>query len=284
MGELDGVVVASLEARRKAEMASLISRHGGTPYSAPALREVPLDNRDEVAAFIQRFTTEPVSLLICLTGVGTRALLQTATALGKLEDVLTTLARITVMARGPKPVAVLREYRVRIDLVPPEPNTSRELLEMLQPLELKGKLIAIQHYGEPNRFLREALLDQGVRLLEVSLYQWALPEDLEPLARFLADVRQGQIQVVATTSKTQVHNLFALAEEQNVVDELRGVLNRSVVVAAVGPVCAQAWKDWGVRVDIIPEHPHMGHLIAAIADHCERHGPKKHASAVQARS
>ena len=34
MGALDSVVVASLEARRRVEMASLISRQGGIPYEA----------------------------------------------------------------------------------------------------------------------------------------------------------------------------------------------------------------------------------------------------------
>ena len=284
MGALDSVVVASLEARRRVEMASLISRQGGIPYEAPALREVPLENGDEVTAFINRFLAEPVAALVCLTGVGTRALLQAAAAQDVLEPILNKLASTTVVARGPKPVAVLREYNVRIDLVPPEPNTSREVLELLRPLELRGKLIAMQHYGEPNQFLREALIAEGAQVLEVSLYRWSLPEDTTPLVRFLTDVQQGGIQIVAANSKTQVHNLFAVAEQQGVNDGLRDILNQSVVVAAVGPVCAQAWRDNGVAVDVVPEHPHMGHLVHAIADYWAEHGAKAAGASSKAHS
>lgn len=280
MPALDGIVVATLEARRKAEMASLITRQGGTPYSVPALREIALDNQDDIRAFLDRLTAEPVAIFICLTGVGTRALLEAAKEMGKLDDVLSTLAGLTVVARGPKPVAVLREYGIRIDIVPPEPNTSHELLALLQPLGLRGKLVAMQHYGEPNVFLREALLAEGPELLEVSLYRWSMPDDPGPLAGFLTDVQDGRINIVAATSQSQVRNLFAVAEEHGKADALRDTLNRSVIVAAVGPVCAQGWQDYGVTVDVVPEHPHMGHLVLAIADYVRQHGATKPASTV----
>ncbi|MBM2826755.1 MAG: Uroporphyrinogen synthase, uroporhyrinogen decarboxylase [Dehalococcoidia bacterium] len=280
MSRLNGKVVATLEARRASEMAGLISRHGGVPYSAPAMREVPLDNRGEVAAFVDRLIAGPLDVLICLTGGGTRALLEAADGMGRLPEVIGALSKIIVVARGPKPVAVLRQYGVRIDYVPPEPNTSQELLEMIRPLELSGKVVAMQHYGEPNVFLREALLSLGAHVFEVSLYQWALPEDKEPLVRFLADIQSGGIDVVAATSKTQIHNLFAVAKSLGKVESLRDSLNTSVSVAAVGPVAAQAWRDWGVSVDIIPVHPKMGHLVLAIAEHFQSKHPEEVKAAV----
>lgn len=259
-----------LEARRASEMASLITRHGGVPYSAPALKEVPLENQTEVADFIDRLITGPVDIVIFLTGVGTRALLEAASTLSRLDEALDALQHMTVVARGPKPVAVLKQYKVRIDLVPPEPNTSQELLEMLKPLGLEGKTVAMQHYGQLNVFLRDALLRLGAKVLEVSLYRWDLPDDREPLVRFLHDVQKGSIHVVAGTSQIQVHNLFRLAQHFGQEETLREALNRSVAIAAVGPVCASAWREWGVKVDIIPEHPMMGHLVLAIANYCRK--------------
>ncbi|MSQ27958.1 MAG: uroporphyrinogen-III synthase [Dehalococcoidia bacterium] len=264
MGVLDGRVVAVLEARRAGDMASLITRQGGTPYPAPALKEVPLENQGEVAQFVDRMATESVSVAIFLTGVGAAALLAAAESLGRLSEVLGALSRAIVVARGPKPVAVLKRYGVRVDLVPPEPNTSRELLEQLEGLDLPGKLVALQHYGQPNVFLRDALLARGAQLLEVSLYGWEMPDDRGPLTAFLADVQRGGIDAVAATSQAQVHNLFRLAAHFGQAEALRAALNQSVAVAAVGPVCARAWVDQGVAVDIEPEHPKMGHLVLAI--------------------
>ncbi|MSQ14913.1 MAG: uroporphyrinogen-III synthase [Dehalococcoidia bacterium] len=279
MGILEGKVIAVLEARRAGDMVSLITRHGGIPYSAPALKEVPLDNSGEVASFIDQFVDGRVSLVIFLTGVGTRALLGAAAGNGRLEEVLAALDRMTVVARGPKPVAVLKEYKVRIDMVPPEPNTSQELLEMLRPLELRGKTVAMQHYGQPNVFLRDALVELGAAVLEVSLYRWDMPDDAEPLAHFLDDVQKQTIHVVAATSQAQVHNLFRLAESFGKQEALQNVLNKSVAVAAVGPVCARAWEELGVTVDIMPVHPKMGHLVLAIADYLHKNDDKGAAGA-----
>lgn len=251
-------------------MASLIARHGGVAYSAPALKEAPLSNGGEVAAFIEQAIAGPVDIIIFLTGVGARALLEAASRQDRLEELLTSLGRMTVVARGPKPVAVLRGYKVRIDLVPPEPNTSQELLKLLLPLGLKGKTIAVQHYGQTNVFLRDALLEAGARVLEVSLYRWELPDDQGPLLRFLEDVQRGSIHVVAGTSQAQVQNLFSLARSFGWEEALCKALNSSVAVAAVGPVCARAWQEYGVKVDIVPEHPKMGHLVLAIADYCQK--------------
>ena len=265
MGDLQGKVIATFEARRSEEMAGLIRRHGGVPYTAPALREVPLNNTGEVDAFVSRVIDTPPDIFTCLTGVGTRALLERTGE--RLPQFLQAMSKSTVVARGPKPVAVLRQHSVRIDLVPPEPNTSHELLEQLRPKGLWGKTVALQHYGEPNEFLRDALRAEGAEVWEVSLYRWALPEDQEPLVRFLSDVQGGAIHAVAATSKSQVRNLFALAEHFGQAEALRGALNAGVTVAAVGPVTASEWEAHEVRVDVVPEHPHMGHLVVALAEY-----------------
>lgn len=272
MADLKGKIIATFEARRSQEMANLIQRHGGVPYIAPALREVPLDNDAEVAEFVGRVIATPPDIFICLTGVGTRSLFERAAGQGLLDPLLGALARTALVARGPKPIAVLRQYGVRVDLVPPEPNTSHEIMEMLRPLRLLGKTVAVQHYGEPNEYLRQALTEEGAQLWEVSLYRWAMPEDQEPLRRFLSDVQTGTIDVVSATSRSQVHNLFALAEHFDQADALRDALNDRLIVAAVGPVTAGEWRAFGVTVDVEPEHPHMGHLVLAIAEYLSR-GP-----------
>jgi hypothetical protein len=47
------------------------------------------------------------------------------------QEFVTALSRTTVIARGPKPVAALRELGVVIAAVVPELNTWRELLRLL---------------------------------------------------------------------------------------------------------------------------------------------------------
>lgn len=272
MANMAGKTIALLEARRSQEMAALVVRHGGVPYLSPALREAPLENREEIARFVDILCQGSIHVIIFLTGVGCRAFLQSTESLGRLPQVLEALARIKVVARGPKPVVVLYSYKVRIDFVPPEPNTSEEILAELRSWHLDGKTVAIQLYGGSTPFLevlRRGLQKLGAKVLEISLYSWRQPLDLGPLLLFLEDCRAGKIDVLAITSSSQVNNLFEVAENLGKADVLRETLNTSVLVASVGPVSSQALREHGVKVTIQPEHGKMGHLVLAIAEHLE---------------
>jgi uroporphyrinogen-III synthase len=71
---LYGLRVLAFESRRATEMAELIRRHGGEPLSAPALREVPLDDNREVLDYIRRLDGGGIDIVILMTGVGVRTM------------------------------------------------------------------------------------------------------------------------------------------------------------------------------------------------------------------
>src|SRR6185295_10842938 len=97
----------------------------------PALREVPLDTNTDAFAFIDSLLRHEFDLVILLTGVGTRALLAVVDRRGQRTAFVKALASTRVAARGPKPVAVLRELGLTAWVTAPEPNTWRELLATL---------------------------------------------------------------------------------------------------------------------------------------------------------
>ncbi len=67
------------------------------------------------------------------------------------DALLDAMRRTTVAVRGPKPVAVLREWSVPIAIRAAEPNTWRELVEALASAgAIDGKRIAVQEYGRAN--------------------------------------------------------------------------------------------------------------------------------------
>src|SRR5580698_5464630 len=99
-----GLRVLALESRRAAEMAELIRKQGGEPFVAPSMREVPLEEDDATRRFAERLYAGEFDMMVLLTGVGTRQLNR---LLGpRFGEALRSL---TVAARGPKPVAALRE-------------------------------------------------------------------------------------------------------------------------------------------------------------------------------
>jgi uroporphyrinogen-III synthase len=268
-GPLAGKTVAFLESRRAQEVARMIERQGGTPFITPTLREVPVEDETTLRPWLDRLAAPEFQVVVFLTGVGCRTLLEAATRFGILDAALAGLATTRVVARGPKPVQVLKEHRVRIDYVPPEPNTSDELLAEMVGWDLPGKRIGIQCYGGTTPFLerlRAGLAAAGAQVDEVMPYRWEGPLDDRPVRDLIAACLAGQVDALAVMSSSQIHNLFAVADEHDQAGTLQRALNDPrVLVAAVGPVTRDAIEAHGVRVDVEPEHPKMGHLITAIA-------------------
>lgn len=268
---LNGKVIAFLEARMRSEMAALIQRHGGIPYPAPALQENYLKDSPEVHRLVRDICDRHLSTVILLTGVGTRALIAAAAVMGLEEEFLRSLDTRTVIARSPKPARVLRQYNIHIDVMPPEPYTSQDLVEAIGGIDLRGQEVAVQAYGSPNGFLVRSLQSRGARVREVTLYNWGLPQDAAPVIAMIDELSRGKIDALAFTSQPQVDNLLTIAAQAGKESSLRDILSGgSVVVASVGPVCSRKLRDRGIKVDVEPDHVHMGNLIMALAQHFQR--------------
>ena len=278
---LEGLRVATLESRRAEQMAKLIENCGGMAVSAPAMREVPLEDNPSAFRFAEELLAGKLDAVIFLTGVGTRFLFRVLETKYPHEQLMEALCRLEVVARGPKPVAVLREWDVAIGLAAPEPNTWRDLLKALDEhtplLPLHGKRIAVQEYGVPNRELMEGLQTRGAQVLPVPVYQWALPQDVGPLRQVIGEIAAGRIDVLVITSANQIHNLMRVAGENGLEDAIRHGLERAVV-ASVGPIATQALLEHGISADLEPSRPKMGQLVFETAQKAKALLSEKRAS------
>jgi uroporphyrinogen-III synthase len=270
---LRGASVALLEARMSRELADIVTRYGGSPHSVPAVREAPLPPSDQITVFLDRLCHGAFSLVIFLTGVGVTTLLREAERLGQLGETVGALRRTRIACRGPKPVAALRRHAVPVHLTTGDPCTTTELLHTLQAIDLTGAAVALVHYGERYAPLASALRERGARLEEICLYEWLLPETLEPLRALVADVIGGRMDAVAFTSQVQCRHLFQIAGDMGQADELTDALNTRTTVAVIGPVCRAALKEHGVTPRVMPAVPKMQPLIAALAEYLDLTSP-----------
>ncbi|MGH8726924.1 MAG: uroporphyrinogen-III synthase [Burkholderiales bacterium] len=260
-----GKTIALLEARLSTQLADLVRKYGATPFSAPALREEPDIDLQGIERLVQDWQRVPPDLFIFQTGVGTRALFAAADSLGFTDALLGFLTRGRIVVRGPKPTAALRARIVRIDLSATDPYTTAEVLQQLEHIELNGKRVVVQRYGEPNVDLDSALKAKGAEVIEVPTYRWALPENTQPLIDLMEALAQKRIDAVAFTSASQVDNFFAVAEKQNKRDALRDDLN-ATPVASIGPVCSRALAKHRVTIQLEASPPKLGPLVQAIND------------------
>jgi uroporphyrinogen-III synthase len=262
--------VLILESRRAREMASIVASYGGTPISAPSMREVPLESNTEALAFADALERGEYDLVILLTGVGTRALVAVVEGVrGSRDAFVAALRRTRVVARGPKPVAVLRELDVPVWLTAPEPNTWREVLAALDgrqsELPLRGARVAVQEYGASNPDLLSGLEARGATVTSVPVYQWALPEDLGPLESACRALAGGGVDVVLFTTATQVVHLLKVAQSMGLDEGVRTGL-RKAVVASIGPTTTEELRQRGIAPDLEPSHPKMGFLVREAAE------------------
>jgi uroporphyrinogen-III synthase len=258
-----GLRVVSFESRRAVEMAELIRRQGGEPFVAPSMREAPLENNPEAFEFAERLFRGEFDLMIFLTGVGTRALNKVLASRYPQEQFAEALRKITVAARGPKPLAALREMQVPVAVAAPEPNTWRELLGALDGR--KDQRIAVQEYGKSNNELLEALRAGGAEVTPVRVYQWDLPEDTAPLREAVHRMAEGKADVAMFTTSIQIPHLFRIAAEERLAETMLAAL-RGMVIASIGPTTTETLEEFGLSSDITPTHPKMGFLVKETAE------------------
>jgi uroporphyrinogen-III synthase len=263
-----GLRVLSLESRRAPEMAKLIAGNGGVPTVAPSMREIPLASNTEALAFARKLSEGGFDIVIFLTGVGTRALARVVETVYPVEQFVAALRKIAVVARGPKPVAALKEMGVPVTVVVPEPNTWRDLLRTLDEktgsVPLRGRQVAVQEYGTSNPELLAGLSDRGAHVTRVPVYEWGLPEDVGPLRAAVTSIARHEFDVVMFTTGIQVNHLFQVAAGMNQEEPVRQGLSRTLI-ASIGPVTSERLQEYGLKADMEPTHPKMGYLVSETA-------------------
>lgn len=282
----DPLRVLSFESRKATEMRSLIERHGGRATIAPAMREVSLGMTPQIQAFVDRLNDGTLDLIILLTGVGAEALLTAIETEHSRDWFFEQLERLKIVVRGPKPFATLKKWGVRVDAKAPEPNTWHEVVETVVSLvagsttelsgnepadeispdrPLAGLLIAVQEYGQPSTDLYAELESRGAIVLPVPVYRWELPDDISPVVAAIDAAARNEFDVTLFTTAQHVVHTVQIAESLGRRDDWLAALRRTVI-ASIGPTASERLKEFGLPVDIEPEHPHMGHLVRAALD------------------
>jgi uroporphyrinogen-III synthase len=252
-------------------MALLLRKHGCDATVVPSMREVPLEQNDEAFRFAADLLSGRIDVVVFLTGVGAQALLEVVVTRFDRERILAALGQCCVIARGPKPVAVLREWGTHIDFRAPEPNTWRELVAILdqENVPLAGRVVAVQEYGRPGEELYAALRSRGANVRPVPVYRWALPEDTGPLEEAIRCTVRGEFDLLLCTSANQITNVLEVAARLGLRDEWLAAANQCVI-ASIGPTASEALREAGLPPDLEPSHPRMGQLVREACEQARR--------------
>ncbi|MFF5983678.1 uroporphyrinogen-III synthase [Streptomyces olindensis] len=258
-GPLAGFTVGVTAARRADELGALLQRRGAAVLHAPALRIVPLADDSELLAATKEIIEQVPDIVVATTAIGFRGWVEAADGWGLGEDLLSRLAGVRILARGPKVKGAVRAAGLTEEWSPSSESMA-EVLDRLLEEGVEDLRIAIQLHGEPLPGFVEALREGGAEVVGVPVYRWMPPEDLGPVDRLLdATVSRG-VDALTFTSAPAAASLLSRAEERGLLPEVLAALSHDVLPACVGPVTALPLQSRGIDT-VQPERFRLGPLV-----------------------
>jgi uroporphyrinogen-III synthase len=263
---LAGRTVALPETRELDRLAQMLAEDGATTLRCPLVAIHDAADQGPVELWLRALAAGELDDLIFLTGEGLRRLLAAAERIGLRDAVIAALGKARKITRGPKPARALHEIGLAAEL-PAAVPTSQGVIELCAGLDLKGRRVGVQLYGEePNRPLVDALTRAGAVVRTVAPYVYASASDQAAVVALIDAMAGGRVDAIAFTSASQVDRLFAVAAEAGRAAELAAGLGR-VRVAAIGPIVVDALQARGARLDVVPEKGFvMRRLVNVLAE------------------
>lgn len=271
---LKGKRIAVPEMRELEIFSSLLERRGAEVLRCPLVTIYDTPHSAQVLAFAVKLIGGGFDDFILITGEGLTRILS---CIEKHEPSLRpgfveALGKVRLVTRGPKPARALRQLGLRPQIEATEPTTDG-VIRSLTPLELTGRRVAVQLYGnDPNLTLMRFLNSRGVFPSTVAPYVYGNAADDATVKALLERMAAGEVDAIAFTSKLQIERLV----NQQPAPLVRRALTRTKI-AAVGPIVAEAIRSAGFEVASSPEHSwFMKPLVVALSETLQAKKDKDH--------
>jgi uroporphyrinogen-III synthase len=261
---LEGRTVGITADRRGEDQAVMFRRLGAEVVLAPAMRtikEAPEGLRETTEELIDR----PPDYLIANTGFGLRLWFEHAGAWGLDDALRTALAQTRLVARGPKASGALSSNGLSAWWRAPSEQLT-EVADHLVAEGLAGKRVAFQLQGRDTPEITSRLEAGGADVTTIPVYRWTKPEANNAVTDLIERCCRGQIDAVTFTAGPQVHFLVEMADSVGSAAALIDALNNGIVVGCIGPVCASAAREEGIRDPVVPDNWRLGSLVKVVAE------------------
>lgn len=250
----EGRLIAIPETRQLDVLAGLLERRGAQVMKCPLVAIHDSPDQVRVTSWLRRFIEDADTLhdLILLTGEGVYRLLSASDRIGLLDEFISRLGQVRKISRGPKPGRALRSIGLGSDVVAKVPTTTGVIGE-LESMQFNSDFVPIQLYGnDPNRPLQSYLRERGLEPVPVSPYIYAEASDERRVLNLIESLARGKVDAIVFTSQPQIRRLLSVARQHGCETDLYKGL-KDCLVAAVGPLVADALFNRGIHVDATPD-------------------------------
>ncbi len=260
---LQGRRIAVPESRELDLFAGMLERQGAVAVRCPLVSIHDVEDPAPVQVWLKRLAGGQHDSLVLYTGEGLTRLLAFARHGGIEAEVIAGLRRTRKIVRGPKPAKVLRSIGLSPDVTAEEPTTAG-LIATLSTLNLRGSRVGVQLYPGGEDLLTGFLSEAGAEADPILCYRYASDEEDEQVVHLIDELMVGAIDLIAFTSTAQVRRLQEVARKSDRAAALKATMQR-VLIAAVGPVTAQAVEEAGWPVGAMPPDSfHLKPMIVAL--------------------
>ena len=267
---LQGKTIAVPEMRELEIFSALLERRGAKVVRCPLVTIYDTPHSAQVLAFAVKLAEGGFDDFVLITGEGLTRILS---CIDKYEPALRPrfvegLGKLRTITRGPKPARALRALGLKPAIEATEPTTGG-VIKSLSVHDLGGRRVAVQLYGnDPNLTLIRFLRERNAQITTVAPYVYGNAADDVTVHALLERMAAGGVDCIAFTSKLQIERLVT----QHPAPLVKRALSRTMI-AAVGPIVAEAIRAHGFEVASSPEHSwFMKPLVVALS---EQLGAKK---------
>lgn len=260
---LAGTKILVTAQRRAEDLSNALERRGASVRIAAALGVESHIDEDALLEHTRRLIAEPVDIVVVTTGIGFRGWLDTAETNGLGDELVASLGRTRLIARGPKARGALQAAGLIPDWVA-ESETSAEIADFLCTEGVSGLSVAVQHHGAGDDGLESRLFEHGAHPFGLVVYRWGPPPDKKAVDDSVRAAAVGTFDCVVFTSAPAAAAWLDSVDEADARESLlRLAKDGTLLVAAVGPVTAEPLRVAGFE-PLVPDRGRLGSLVRAI--------------------
>ena len=87
--------------------------------------------------------------------------------------------------------------------------------------------------------------------------------------KFFEDLTSGKIDAIVFGSGLSAKNIFKMLIGKASMETLRAMINGKVTTVAIGPTTAEALREMGIKVDVMPQDYLFEEALTALARYWE---------------
>lgn len=256
-------IVVTRAREQAADLVDRLADLGADPIEASAIRIAPprdLGPLDDACARVSSF-----DWIVFTSAHGVEYFLSRLVAgAGDVRD----LKGVRLCAVGPATAERLTRLGIKVDLVPEEYRAEAAAAMLRAQHDLHGKRILLPRADLAREVLPRELAAAGAIVEDVEAYRTVFePQNRPGSPDIYKMLLERQVDAVTFTSASTVRSFVQQLGAEPAADLLR-----TTVVAAIGPVTAEAAKQLHIETDVMPSTYTIPALVDALVEHFARAG------------